>query len=212
MGKFKQGILGPFSGKVGAVVGAQWRGISYMRGVPRVQSKPRTDLQNAQSSKLTLFRGFLLGVGDIVNKCFQNFDQYTEMNGALSYNMKYAVAGSYPDFEVDFPSFVFAKGELLGSWTPTACSKSIGKLRVSWKNRPFSNLSSSDDNVQVILYCVKTEQFHIYDHIGIRSDKSVKLDVREDVRGNTVHCYLHFYSDKFKISSTNEYIGEILVK
>ena len=32
MGTIKKGILGGFSGKVGTVVGASWKGISYMRG------------------------------------------------------------------------------------------------------------------------------------------------------------------------------------
>ena len=35
MGKIKQGILGGFNGKVGTVVGASWKGIAYMRGMPQ---------------------------------------------------------------------------------------------------------------------------------------------------------------------------------
>ncbi|MFP5081108.1 DUF6266 family protein [Pedobacter sp. JCM 36344] len=212
MGKIKKGILGGVSGKVGAVVGAHWRGIDYLRGLPKLQTKPRTDLQHAQTSKLTLFRGFLLGIASTVEKCFQNHTKYTEMNAALSYNMTHAVAGSYPEFEVDFPALLFAKGELLGSWGPKALSKETSQLTVCWKNRPFSNMSAAGDKVQVIMYCVETEEFHIYEQIGTRSDKSVTLAIEGGVSGHTVHCYLSFYSEAFKISSTNEYIGEIPVK
>ena len=35
MGTIKQGILGGFSGKVGTVVGASWKGITYMREIPQ---------------------------------------------------------------------------------------------------------------------------------------------------------------------------------
>ena len=35
MGTIKQGILGGFSGKVGTVVGASWKGKAYMRGMPQ---------------------------------------------------------------------------------------------------------------------------------------------------------------------------------
>ncbi|MEJ7558721.1 MAG: DUF6266 family protein [Pedobacter sp.] len=211
MGKIKKGILGGVSGKVGAVVGAHWRGIDYLRGIPKLQTKPRTEAQHAQASKMTLLRGFLLGIGDVVKKCFQNFTEYTEMNAALSYNMINSIAGAYPNFEVDFPELVYSKGELLGSWSPKAISKAANQVTVSWKNRPFSTLSLADDSVIVIMYCVKTEEFHIFDVIGTRSDKSVTLAVQEDVSGNTVHCYVSFYSKTRKVSSTNEYIGEILV-
>lgn len=34
MGTIKQGILGGFSGKVGNVVGASWKGIDYIRSLP----------------------------------------------------------------------------------------------------------------------------------------------------------------------------------
>lgn len=212
MGKIKNGVLGGVSGKVGAVVGASWRGIEYLRGLPKLQTKPRTAAQNAQTSKMTLFRGFLLGIDNIVKKCFQNYSEYTEMNAAMSYNMKHAVAGEYPEFEVDFPALVYSKGELLGSWCPKAVSKAENQMTVSWKNRPFSNLSSGNDQVIVIMYCTKQGEFHIYDEIGTRSDNAVTLKIEGDVKRDTIHCYLSFYSKVHKISSTNEYIGKISVK
>jgi len=209
MGKIKNGILGPVSGKVGAVVGASWKGIDYLRGLPKLQSKPRTDLQRAQNSKMTLFRGFLLGVEYIIKKCFQNYSEFTEMNGALSYNMQHALAGQYPEFVVNFSELVFSKGELIGSWNPKAVSKAKNQVTISWKNRPFSTLCSADDKVIVVMYCTETLEFHIYDQIGTRLDKSVILAIQGEIDRKTIHCYISFYSEIFKVSSTNEYIGEI---
>ncbi len=48
MGKIKQGILGGFSGKVGTVIGGNWKGISYMRSIPQSIKNPRTDGQVSQ--------------------------------------------------------------------------------------------------------------------------------------------------------------------
>jgi len=45
MGKISQGILGGFSGKVGSVVGANWKGINYMRAKAVSVANPRTDGQ-----------------------------------------------------------------------------------------------------------------------------------------------------------------------
>jgi hypothetical protein len=49
MGKLRSGILGPVSGKVSGVVGASWKGISYLRGYA-VPSPSDTELQQAQRS------------------------------------------------------------------------------------------------------------------------------------------------------------------
>ena len=51
MGTIKKGILGGFSGKVGTVVGASWKGISYMRSLLQKVKNPRTTGQRNQHSK-----------------------------------------------------------------------------------------------------------------------------------------------------------------
>lgn len=38
MGTIQKGILGGFSGKVGSVIGGNWKGIDYMRSVANKRS------------------------------------------------------------------------------------------------------------------------------------------------------------------------------
>ena len=47
MAKFSQGILGPFQGKVGTVVGYMWNGKCCMRAYNRTIKNPRTPEQVA---------------------------------------------------------------------------------------------------------------------------------------------------------------------
>ena len=54
MGTIKKGILGGFSGKVGTVVGANWKSISYMCSLPQKVKNPRTVGQRSQRSKFSL--------------------------------------------------------------------------------------------------------------------------------------------------------------
>ena len=54
MGIIKGGILGGFSNKTGAVIGAYWRTLNVMRGLPRKSSKAATQLQLDQQAKFTL--------------------------------------------------------------------------------------------------------------------------------------------------------------
>ncbi len=51
MGKINAGILGGFSGKVGNVVGAKWKGIDYMR-LRVIPANPRTPAQTVVREKM----------------------------------------------------------------------------------------------------------------------------------------------------------------
>lgn len=59
MAKYKQGILGSFSGKVGSVVGSSWRGKAYMRALPAKVSNPRTPAQTAARQRMAALSGTL---------------------------------------------------------------------------------------------------------------------------------------------------------
>lgn len=48
MGIIKGGILGGFSGKVGAVIGTSWKGIQVMKGIPASVANPNTAGQQEQ--------------------------------------------------------------------------------------------------------------------------------------------------------------------
>ncbi|WP_262249124.1 DUF6266 family protein, partial [Parapedobacter soli] len=45
MAKFINGANGTFSGKVGSVIGASWRGIHYLRGLAKKSNVPATEAQ-----------------------------------------------------------------------------------------------------------------------------------------------------------------------
>lgn len=57
MGKIKQGILGGFNGKVGAVIGSSWRGKSVMRGIAQSIKNPKTPKQVAQRNFFACVNG-----------------------------------------------------------------------------------------------------------------------------------------------------------
>jgi hypothetical protein len=211
MARITSGILGPVSGKVGAVVGASWRGIDYIRGLPEPSNKPATSLQLAQRLKMVLFRGFLLGVDQIIEKCFQNYDKETAMNSALSYNMKHAVTGNYPDMSIDFPNLMYSKGDLLSAWSPSVASNETNSIDFRWQNGAFSPYRDAKDQVIIVVYSPEVKKFVKLTNAGIRTDGGSRIILPEEFKGKKAHCYLSFYSDNLNIASTSEYIGEITV-
>jgi len=55
----EQGILGGFSGKVGTVIGGNWNGIDFMRGISGHIANPRTTAQQDQRAKMAAIIQFL---------------------------------------------------------------------------------------------------------------------------------------------------------
>jgi hypothetical protein len=211
MGKYKNGILGAFSGKIGAVIGASWRGIDYMRGLPKISNKAPTTGQLTQRMKMSLLRGFLLEISEIIDICFQNYEQTSPMNGALSYNIKYSVSGEYPDAYIDFPNLVLSKGDLQGSWNPAVSSTEAQSIDFSWSNGPFSRLRDGEDQVLLIIYSQAKSSYVFLTSGGLRKDGTIRFTVEQAFSGDNVHCYLSFYSKELEMASTTEYLGEVTI-
>lgn len=57
MARLKHGVFGPVSGKLGSVVGGSWKGIPYLRSVPKKKKKPAppsaAQIGNEQKMKFT---------------------------------------------------------------------------------------------------------------------------------------------------------------
>jgi len=45
MARYSKGATGEFSGKVGRVIGSNWRSTGYLMGLSKKSCKPRTELQ-----------------------------------------------------------------------------------------------------------------------------------------------------------------------
>lgn len=59
MGTFRNGGNGAFSGKTGSFIGSNWSDINYIKGIPRISNKPKTQKQLEQQAKFALAVRFL---------------------------------------------------------------------------------------------------------------------------------------------------------
>src|SRR5512142_559379 len=111
MGIITQGILGGFSGKVANVVGASWKGIDYMRSLPVSVANPQTDAQLAQRQKFSVTMRFLQPLTEFLKTGFKSYAvKMTGINAAMSYNIKNAVTGTYPNQAFDYQNALVSKG------------------------------------------------------------------------------------------------------
>lgn len=88
MATYKDGVNGPFRGKVGTVVSYQWRGTWVMRSVPKITNKKRSLKQLANQQKMAVVQTLLQKVIDYVRKGYHLEGEKRRMsafNAAMSY-------------------------------------------------------------------------------------------------------------------------------
>src|SRR5690606_9352481 len=101
MGLYVKGANGAFYGKVGSVVGSNWRAINYLRSLPKPSSKMAFDKHQAHRAKFAMVLRFLAPMRQLVNIC--NGDKAransTGFNAVTNHVMR-LVEGDYPDFTI----------------------------------------------------------------------------------------------------------------
>ena len=113
MGTIKQGILGGFSGKVGTVVGASWKGISYMRGQAQHVKNPRTAAQTYNRAAFQLISDTLRPIIPTLRLTFaKSAGKMSEFNKAVQINYKEAVSNQGGQPVIDFSQLILSKGTL----------------------------------------------------------------------------------------------------
>jgi len=211
MGKIKQGILGGFSGKVGSVVGSSWKGISYMRGKAVSIKNPRTLQQMMHRNKFAAALSVLQPITAFLRVGFKRYaHRKSEFNAAMSYTVKNAIAGTYPDYTIDFSKLLVSRGSLTGANSATAAPV-IGKIKLTWEdNTGIGEAQPTDKAMAVAINPAKGEAAYITDGAP-RSSEVENLLVSPYWTGDEVEVYLAFISENGKDVATSVYLGSVTV-
>ena len=212
MGTYSKGILGPFSGKVGTVVGSSWNGIDYMRSLPKPTNRTPTDAQLQQRVKMALAVGFLKPISPLLTQGFKRVAvNSTAFNVATSHFVKEVISGTYPDYTIDYPKVLISRGELTGPWNALAEPTMATEVRISWSNNAGSGNAKGTDKAVLMIYNPTKNQFVYLLDGPDRSQAATTLAMPEGFSGDEVHVYMGFISLDKKIVSTSVYAGSVLV-
>lgn len=213
MGKIKQGILGPFSGKVGNVVGATNNGVHYMRVIPANVKDPKTNKQLAQRQRFGLMTSTLKIFRPVVTTGYRKkIGKTTPRNRALSYNLKNAVTGDYPDQEVDFPAFMVARGDLTKASDIAAASDNPGEINISWTDNSGDGSAKADDTLFAACFDPADGELYYQSEAATRVDGSATLNLPQSFHGKNVHIYAFFASVENQDVTDSTYCGEVQVQ
>lgn len=208
MAKLSNGILGGISGTVGNVVGGRWRGIDYIRSKPASVKNPNTEAQRTQRMRFRLVITFLRKIQPFVAIGFRKGRKsQTEMNYAMSVNIRDAITGTYPDLEIDPSALIVSVGDLQGSSTAGLDLSVAETATFTWINEAGVGNASDDDAAMVLLYNADKDAVIYKLHGASRMDENLAVTIPASWSGDSVAGYLTFRSETSRGVSDSQFLG-----
>jgi hypothetical protein len=212
MGTIKKGILGGFSGKVGTVVGASWKGIAYMRSLPQKVRNPRTEPQRMQRSKFALTLAFLKPMNGLLRMGWKLYaHRQSPINAAMSYTIANAITGAYPNYAIDASKVFISRGSLSPALNASATAVAGGTVAFAWSDNSGSSTARQTD--KALLAVVNPDKSEaVFETAGAgRSAGTQAVVTPSDWLGETVHAYIGFIADDGRDLANSVYLGAITV-
>lgn len=213
MAKYKNGINGPFSGKIGPVTGSSWLGVPYIKSNNSIGSgKEPSVKQLNQRMVFAMVSNWLKPMKGWVEMGYRNApESKLPMNAAISFVMKHALRGTAPDVGIEYSQVVWTRGELLASVTTgfeVIDDGSTGLiLRMEWLDALPSYYNRPEDEAVFVLYSPALSAFAVFEGDAVRRDGVAQLQMPWLAEGNVIHGWMFYCRDGGL--STSIYMGEV---
>ena len=212
MGTIKQGVLGGFSGKVGTVVGASWKGTAYMRGIATHTKNPRTPKQIEQRTKMEFARNFLQQAQEFLNVGLKDVAKHqSPLNYAVSQMVRNAILGDYPDYAPDYTKLVWSHGLLTPPVVETVYANDDA-LDFLWVDNSDQGNAKADDISMVVVCNEEKKEIAYFMNGYTRSIQSTHCELPESWVDDHVHIYITMRSADGKLISNSHYCGEFILE
>jgi hypothetical protein len=212
MGTYSKGIIGAFSGKVGPVVGATWRGKDVMRSLPRKSTKPATQTQKLQREKFTMVTAFLAPINPIVKRYFGNdIGIKTRRNQAMSHLIKEAITYVDPNLVWEYNKVLISRGELLGINEADVATGAGQSINITWTDNSGNGDALATDKLVVVVYEPTTKTTVYSLDAATRNLEVANITLPAYCSGLSVEVWATFAATDEKMWATSQYLGTVLV-
>lgn len=209
MAKLKLGILGPISGRLGPVVGATWKGISYLREVSDKKSLQRTPAQLANEGKFKFVNDWLIPFHPYLTIGFENLAiQRTAIAAALSANYNTVFSGVYPELQVAFDKLQISSGPLAPLGNPQAVFSAPDTIDLTWEQN-YKPGVLYNDQVMLVLYAEELRMTDGFVGAVNRTVQQYSFKIIPELVGRSLHVYMSVTSLDRKNIADSIYIGKI---
>jgi hypothetical protein len=210
MARITKGILGGFSGKVGTVVGANWRGQDIIRSTPKPSSRPPSNKQVVQQEKFKLVIGFLQPVKSIQTKYFgSGSGSKSRVNMAVSYTINEAIemVGEVP--KLMYNKVLITKGDLAGFQNVIATPQAGNIISLNWEDNSAQGNADATDKANAVCYCEELGSFEIFESVAERSVLTADLTLPAYYAGKEIQVWVFFHDAKETLACNSAYLGSL---
>ena len=215
MAKFQQGINGPFSGKIGNIIGSSWRGIHYMKSVSEKSTKERSPKQLENQHEFAIAHHWLSPLTDYVREGFRHPSKPNRgFIAAKSYLLKHALVRKGYDSYIIPSKMLVSKGSL-----PQAANLSMSydapasEIDIRWNpvktdNPADQRRASFNDQAMYLAYNIETGDVfgEVYSVLRVTGHCRIVLPHNKKAR---YHVYVAFHAADRKDQSDSCYLGEV---
>lgn len=212
MAKILKGILGGIQGTIGDVNGYYYKGVPVIRAKRKKSTKEITsEKQLASLQRMKLANAFLGSMVDFVNVSFGLTEIGQRSNGynaVKSHITKTAFVGTYPEQVLDYTKILIAEGQLDPAVNPQAVVVDDG-IKFTWETNAEWLYQEANSNVMLLVYAPGINKVQYMLSGSHRTTGQQFLPVKEDFRGQTVHCYIAFIAEDRKSISKSAYVCDL---
>lgn len=212
MGVIAQGILGGVSGKVGNVIGANWKGIDYVRIMPASVANPKTDKQLTARQKLTVTTAFCKACLAFIQVGFRFLAiKMSAYNACFSANNPANIQGTYPNQTIDYPNAKVSSGELEPALNPAVVSTVAATVHSTWDDNSTNGNANASDIAQILIYNPAKKQSVAFLSGVAREAATSSNTVPNSFSGDLVHVYIAFTNLDGSMQANSMYAGSVTV-
>ncbi len=176
MGLYNQGIYGPYSGRVGNVIGTFWKGRCVMRIRAASFTDANTIPQQTQRMKWRLVSAFINANAKLIKLGMTAIDEkLTPFNNAMKYNIPEAITGTFPELSLDLTKVTLSKGNLLGLSAPVLTSTVPGSVSLAWTNNSNNADAFETDMLKLSIIDSATGESLINSGLITRGDETAVI-------------------------------------
>lgn len=210
MARLKHGINGPFSGKVGSVIGVVKDGQQQIKGPHKNRTTNISDKEKHNRKRFRTAQSWLLPMVDYVREGFSvDGKTTTSFIRAVGKVLRTALIDEDNVLKVD-PKLVSISEGTLGIPQNMQCKIENEYLVVTWDAVPAEK-KGDDDQVFIVAYSTSDQSVCGTLHGALARTGIDAIAMSSYHPGNTYHVYVAMVSADRKNRSESVYLGEIAV-
>jgi hypothetical protein len=208
MAKYENGIHGPFSGKVGQVVGASWKGIPYFRSLPKKRTGKISNAEAANRQRFALAHQWLKPLLPFVRLGYKGYSERVEgFLAAKSYLLHHAMALHEGVWEILPEEMLLSYGTLSGPKNATVNYVSEQQeLIFTWDNTSLEP-KEQQDQTMLLAYQVSSGRIFFQTTGAFRKTGEDRLTFPLAELSEPVLVYMAFVSGDRLSQSNSEFMG-----